>query len=211
MNLFKNMKRSTVMLGIAVMLMISAAGAAYAIYSGYSNRVSHSFTIQPGGSNQTNAGTLEDAVFKSEDNQNLLPGSEMKSEPTLTSNVKYDADYVVKVTYPNMKKHVTGKYYEYLSPIEIVGLSEKLSKYKEVIEKKEGGNVICYFEGKEPIRPDEKLAPFWTTLRIKDFDTLENAIKGEISISVSMRQHTESSLTNRELLKEVLSQDGQSF
>lgn len=210
MNLFKNMKRRTVVIGAAAMLLISITGAAYALYGGKSNNVTHEFSIRPGESDKQDAGTLEDTAFDPTKTTDLLPGAVITSQPSLTSNVDYDADYVIKVEQPVIKaqtallieRYYPALYEEYSHDLWGAAAIGKLTGLKE------GDTYVCYYEGRNPIKPGETISSLFDFFKVEDFYKIDSKFNGNIQITAYMRQHTDQSLTDHTLLKSILQNDG---
>ena len=210
MNLFKNMKKRTVVIGATAMLLVSITGAAYALYGGRSNTVTHQFTIRPGESDKQDAGTLEDKAFNPTKTSDLLPGAVITSQPSLTSNVDYDADYVIKVEQPVVK----GVWYGedgYHSPVSAYWSHDYWNYYSKYVGKAAGEKSVTYYEGKEPIKPGEKISNIFDGIEVENFDKLESKFSGDIQITAYMRQHTDNSLKDHELMQNVIERDGREY
>ena len=210
MNLFKNMKRRTLVIGAAAMLLVSITGAAYALYGGRSNTVTHQFSIRPGESDKKDAGTLEDKAFDPTKTVDLLPGAVITSQPSLTSNVDYDADYVIKVEQPVVK----GIWYGqdgYHDPLSTYWSHDRWDYYSNYPGKAAGETSVIYYEGNEPIKPGEKISNIFDRIEVENFDKLESKFSGDIQITAYMRQHTDNSLKDHELMQNVIEGDGREY
>lgn len=210
MKFFKNMKRRTVVISAAAMLLVSITGAAYALYGGRSNVVTHEFSIRPGESDKQDAGTLADTAFDSSKAVNLLPGAVMTSQPSLTSNVDYDADYVIKIEQPTIKAVWYGEDGFY-NPVDPFWSHDRWDYYCNYIGETAEEKSVTYYEGNEPIKPGETLASFFDRIEVANFDKIESKITGDVKITAYMRQHTDTSLTEHELLQSVVEADGYEY
>ena len=186
----REMKKSKIaMLALCGILACgSAAGGAYALYSGISDTMENQFTIKAGKLNETDdskIGVIEEDLWNPENAKSLMPNQVVPKNPKFISNAEYEAWCIMKVAVPTEIMKLGGE--DTATVYDMVTLEnlddDNWILLKEKPSDKDGTDSVYYYGYKKEKKGDKTTALF-TALKVPNISELASNITDSVNISV---------------------------
>lgn len=187
----REMKKSKIaMLALCGILACgSAAGGAYALYSGISDTMENQFTIKAGKLNETDdskIGMIEENLWNPENAKGLMPNQVVPKNPKFISSAEYEAWCIMKVIIPTKTMKVGGE--DTASVYDLVNL-EGLDTDNWVLlngkrSNKDGTDSVYYYGYKKALKKGDKTSALFTALKVPDISELASSITESVNVSV---------------------------
>ncbi len=179
-----------------IMLIAGSAGA-YAYSSTSAVTVNNTFRLIAGSQDQNDAGTIQESNWGDDDeHQNLQPNNVVPKNPTITSNVDYDAWVFLQIDIPAVLAAQDSDREEYIYPAVLLSYDGETEGFNSedwmLIGSTEAtstdGTYIYYYGYKNPIAKDETTTELFRYIMVPDFTKIEY-FEGSIDVTGYMIQH----------------------
>ena len=149
----------------------SAAGGAYALYSGISDTMENQFTIKAGKLNESDdskIGEIEEDLWDPENAKDLMPNQVVPKNPKFISSAEYEAWCIMKVMIPTKSMKIGGE--DTASVYEMVTLenldNENWTLLKAKKSDKEGTDSVFYYGYKTSLSKGDETTPLFTAIKV---------------------------------------------
>jgi len=167
----------------------SAAGGAYALYSGISDTMENQFTIKAGKLNESDdskIGEIEEDLWDPENAKDLMPNQVVPKNPKFISSAEYEAWCIMKVMIPTKSMKIGGE--DTASVYEMVTLenldNENWTLLKAKKSDKEGTDSVFYYGYKTSLSKGDETTPLFTAIKVPNISELESNITDTVNVSV---------------------------
>jgi len=167
----------------------SAAGGAYALYSGISDTMENQFTIKAGKLNESDdskIGEIEEDLWDPENAKDLMPNQVVPKNPKFISSAEYEAWCIMKVMIPTKSMKIGGE--DTASVYEMVTLenldNENWTLLKAKKSDKEGTDSVFYYGYKTSLSKGDETTPLLTAIKVPNISELESNITDTVNVSV---------------------------
>ena len=167
----------------------SAAGGAYALYSGMSQTMENQFTIKAGKLNEIDSekiGVIEEELWNPEHAKGLMPNQVVPKNPKFISSAEYEAWCIMKIGIPTEIMKIGGEdtaaVYDMVT---LEGLDEDnwvLLKSKK--SDKDGTDSIYYYGYKTALKKGDATTELFTAIKVPNISELASNITDTVNVSV---------------------------
>ena len=179
-----NKKNAVVLTGL---LGAATIAGTVAYYSGFTQTEENQFTIVAGEKNQSGAGTIEEPSWNPDDATDLQPNATVPKDPSIKSNLEYDAWAFIKVEMPTVSAQVEGdnadKVYDafdyiYNSNDWILISTENSGKSDTA-----GTDSVYIYAYKNPLAAGGQTTTLFDEMTVPDYTKLLNGLEGSVDIT----------------------------
>lgn len=190
-----NMKKSKIaMLTLCGMLACgSAAGGAYALYTGLSTVSENQFTVKAGKlyeTDQSKIGAIEEDLWNPELAKAMMPNQEIAKNPKFISNAEYDAWCIMKVAVPTEIMKIGGEDTEKVyDMVTLQGVdTTNWTLLKSLRSSKDGTDSVYYYGYKTTLSKGEETTELFTSIKVPDISELKSNVTDTVNVSVHLIQ-----------------------
>ena len=198
-----NKKNAVVLTGL---LGAATIAGTVAYYSGFTQTEENRFTIVAGEKNQSGAGTIEEPSWNPDDATDLQPNATVPKDPSIMSNLEYDAWAFIKVEMPTVSAQVEGdsadKVYDAFDYIynsnDWVLISTENSGKSDTA----GTDSVYIYAYKTPLTAGSQTSTLFDEMTVPDYTKLRNGLEGSVDLTGYLIQ-TEGFATYTDAAKEL--------
>ena len=171
----------------------SAAGGAYAVYTGLSEVSENQFTIKAGKLYETDkdkVGEIVEDQWNPENAKGMMPNQEVPKNPKFTSNAEYDAWCIMKVAVPTEIMKIGGESTEQVHDmVTLKGVDRtNWTLLKAQKSTKDGTDSIYYYGYKTTLSKGESTSELFTSILVPDISELSSNVTDTVNVTVHLVQ-----------------------
>lgn len=171
----------------------SAAGGAYALYTGLSEVSENQFTVKAGKlyeTDQDKVGVIEEDQWNPENAKDMMPNQEIPKNPKFTSNAEYDAWCIMKVAVPTEFMKIggeeTGDVYDMVT---LKGVdSTNWTLLKSMRSTNDGTDSVYFYGYNTTLSKGQSTSELFTSILVPDISELTNNVTDSVNVSVHLVQ-----------------------